>query len=139
MAVDRINALGPRPVEPLVAAAGALRDVRDLAAFLGELERIGGHGLFGSYINADAKDSDRYLFHLGQGGLGLPDESYYREEKFAETREKYVDYLETAAAARRPRGAVAPRPAGSSRSTPSWPRATGSAPRPATCRRPTTC
>ncbi len=95
MAVDRINALGSRPVEPLVAAAGALRDVRDFAAFLGELERIGGHGLFGSYINADAKDSDRYLFHLGQGGLGLPDESYYREDKFAETREKYVDYLET--------------------------------------------
>src|SRR5690242_2882166 len=36
MAVDRINQLGSRPVEPLVAAAGALRDVRDLAAFLGE-------------------------------------------------------------------------------------------------------
>jgi endothelin-converting enzyme/putative endopeptidase len=94
MAVDRINELGAQPVEPLVEAASALRDVRDLAAFLGELERIGGHGLFGSYVNADAKDSDRYLFHLGQGGLGLPDESYYREEKFAEIREKYVDYLE---------------------------------------------
>lgn len=94
MAVDRINELGSTPVEPLVAAATGLRDVRDLAAFLGELERIGGHGLFGSYVNTDAKDSDRYLFHLGQGGLGLPDESYYRDEKFAETREKYVDYLE---------------------------------------------
>ena len=31
------------------------------------------------------------------------------------------------------------RPSGSSRSTPSWPRATGSGPRPATSRRPTTC
>ena len=28
-----------------------------------------------------------------QGGLGLPDESYYRDEKFAEIREKYVDFL----------------------------------------------
>ncbi len=93
MAVDRINALGTRPVAPLVAAVAGLRDVRDLAAFLGELERIGGHGLFGSYVNTDAKDSDRYLFHLGQGGLGLPDESYYRDDKFAETREKYVAYL----------------------------------------------
>ncbi len=93
MAVDRINAMGTRPVEPLVAAVAGLRDVRDLAAFLGELERIGGHGLFGSYVNTDAKDSDRYLLHLGQGGLGLPDESYYRDDKFAETREKYVAYL----------------------------------------------
>ncbi len=93
MDVERIERLGAEPVQPLVAAVAGLRDVRDLAAFLGELERIGGHGLFGSYVNADAKDSDRNLFHLGQGGLGLPDESYYRDEKFAETREKYVGYL----------------------------------------------
>src|SRR5919106_905281 len=61
---------------------------------LGEFERIGGHGLFGSYIDTDDRQSDRYLFHLVQGGLGLPDESYYREDKFAEIREKYVAYLE---------------------------------------------
>ena len=30
-----------------------------------------------------------------QGGLGLPDESYYRDDKFAEIREKYVAYLAT--------------------------------------------
>ena len=80
-------------MRPLVAAVAGLRDVRDLAAFLGEFERIGGHGLFGSYVDTDSKDSDRYLFNLGQGGLGLPDESYYRDDKFAEIREKYVAYL----------------------------------------------
>src|SRR6478735_6379658 len=90
---ETINAKGIDPVRPLIAAVGGLRDVRDLAAFLGEFERIGGHGLFGSYIATDSKDSDRYLFNLGQGGLGLPDESYYREDKFAEVREKYVGYL----------------------------------------------
>ena len=67
--------------------------MRDLAAFLGEFERIGGHGLFGSYVNTDDRNSDRYLFHITQGGLGLPDESYYRDDKFAEIREKYVGYL----------------------------------------------
>ncbi len=40
------------------------------------------------------RKSDRYLFHLLQGGLGLPDESYYRDDKFAEIRDTYVDYLE---------------------------------------------
>ncbi|WP_205471721.1 M13-type metalloendopeptidase [Nocardioides sp. SYSU D00038] len=90
-----IRKKGLRPIGPLLSAVGNLRDVRDLAAFLGEFERAGGHGLFGSYVNTDAKDSDRYLFHLTQGGLGLPDESYYRDDKFAEIRESYVGYLTT--------------------------------------------
>ncbi len=93
MDTDAINHKGIRPVRPLIDAVAALRDVRDLAAFLGEFERVGGHGLFGSYVATDARQSDRYLFHLAQGGLGLPDESYYRDDKFAEIREKYVAYL----------------------------------------------
>ena len=93
MDTERIAQQGTRPIRPLLDAVGALRDVRDLAAFLGEFERVGGHGLFGSYVNTDDRNSDRYLFHITQGGLGLPDESYYREDKFAEIRDKYVAYL----------------------------------------------
>ncbi len=95
MDTERIDRLGTRPIKPLVDAVAALRDVRDMAAFLGEFERLGGHGLFGSYVNTDDRNSDRYLFHLVQGGLGLPDESYYRDEKFAAIREAYVAYLAT--------------------------------------------
>lgn len=93
MDTETIAGKGLRPVQPFIDAVGQLRDVRDLAAFLGEFERVGGVGLFGSYIDTDDKDSDRYLFNVTQGGLGLPDESYYREDKFAEVREKYVGYL----------------------------------------------
>ena len=89
----RSTGSGTRPIQPLVNAVEGLRDVRDLAAFLGEFERIGGAGLFGSYIDTDDRNSDRYLFHITQGGLGLPDESYYRDDKFAEIREAYVGYL----------------------------------------------
>ncbi|MCP6324511.1 M13 family metallopeptidase, partial [Klebsiella pneumoniae] len=64
MDTDAIDAKGLRPVQPLVDAVGALRDLRDLAAFLGELERVGGHGVFGSYVDTDDKDSDRYLVNL---------------------------------------------------------------------------
>ncbi|KPM52384.1 peptidase M13 [Frankia sp. CcI49] len=90
---DAVQALGLDPVRPLLDAAGALRDVQGLAAFLGGFERIGGNGLFGSYVDTDDRNSDRYLFHLRQGGLGLPDESYYRDDRFAEIREKYAAYL----------------------------------------------
>ncbi|MFT3873513.1 MAG: M13-type metalloendopeptidase [Nocardioides sp.] len=93
MDTDAIAARGLEPVQPFLAAIEGLRDVRDLAAFLGEFERNGGIGLFGSYVDTDDKDSDRYLVSLVQGGLGLPDESYYSDDKFAEVREKYVAYL----------------------------------------------
>jgi putative endopeptidase len=93
MDTERIARLGLRPVQPLIDAVVGLRDVRDLAAFLGELERRGGVGLFGSFIDTDDRKSDRYLFNISQGGLGLPDESYYRDDKFAEVRDKYVAYL----------------------------------------------
>ncbi|MEU6991149.1 M13-type metalloendopeptidase [Streptomyces sp. NPDC046465] len=90
---ETIAARGLAPAQPLIDEVVALRDTRELAAFLGRFERIGGSGLFGSYIDSDDRDSDRYLFNLLQGGLGLPDESYYREEKFAEIREKYLAHL----------------------------------------------
>ncbi len=90
---EAVEARGVAPLEPLLHAVGSLRDVRDLAAFLGEFEQIGGSGAFGVYVDVDGKNSDRTLVNVVQGGLGLPDESYYHDEKFAEVREKYAAYL----------------------------------------------
>jgi len=90
----RVNALGSTPIQGVLDAIDSLQDLRDLAAFLGEFERRGGSGVFGSYVDTDSKNSDRYLVNITQGGIGLPDESYYRDEKFAEIRAKYLDYLE---------------------------------------------
>jgi putative endopeptidase len=89
----KVEELGTAPVQPLLDAVESLRDIRDLAAFLGEFEQVGGSGPFAVFVDVDAKDSDRCLVNLAQGGLGLPDESYYRDEKFAEVREKYVEFL----------------------------------------------
>jgi len=90
---DTVDRLGTAPMQPLLDAVESLRDVRDLAAFLGEFDQVGGSGLFGFYVDVDGKNSERCLVNLTQGGLGLPDESYYRDEKFAEVREKYVAFL----------------------------------------------
>jgi putative endopeptidase len=94
MDTARVDELGITPILGVLAAIDDLHDLRGLSAFLGEFERTGGGGLFGSFVDTDDRDSDRYLVNVVQGGIGLPDESYYREEKFAEIREKYVDYLE---------------------------------------------
>ena len=57
------------------------------------MQRHGVGGLFGFYVDTDAKQSDRYLVHVVQSGLGLPDESYYRDDNHAETREAYRDHV----------------------------------------------
>jgi putative endopeptidase len=46
-----------------------------------------------AYVWTDDKDSTNYQVKIHQGGLGLPDESYYREEHHAETRAAYVGHL----------------------------------------------
>ena len=90
---ERVEQLGHTPILPLLEEIDGLTDLAGLAAFLGYFERRGGSGLFGSYVDTDARDSDRYVVNVVQGGIGLPDESYYRDEKYAEIREKYVAYL----------------------------------------------
>jgi putative endopeptidase len=46
------------------------------------------------YVDNDPNDPTRYLVNLYQGGLGLPDEAYYREEKHQSIREAYVVHIQ---------------------------------------------
>lgn len=84
---------GLEPVRSQLQAVAELADTRQLAAFLGGFERVGGAGLFRCFVTTDDRSSDRYLVNIEQGGLGLPDELYYRDEKFADVRAEYVAYL----------------------------------------------
>ena len=83
---ERIEALGAEPVRTDLEQVAALADVSALVEFVGGLERRGGGGFFGAYVNTDDRNADRYLLNILQGGTGLPDESYYREDKFADIR-----------------------------------------------------
>lgn len=91
---DRIEQLGTGPLQPLLARVDAVADLPGLAGVLGELNRLGVPGLFGWWVDTDAKASDRYIVNLVQGGLGLPDESYYHDEAFAPVRAAYAGHLE---------------------------------------------
>jgi putative endopeptidase len=93
MDVDRVQALGVAPLRPLLAEVADAADRAELAAVLGRRQRQGRTALFGTYVSTDAKDSGRYLVHLSQAGLGLPDESYYRDDAYAAIRTAYVAHL----------------------------------------------
>ena len=94
MDTGAVEAAGTEPLRPLLAEIAAAPDHDALAALLGRSEREGLAALVGAYVDTDAKDSARYLVHLTQSGLGLPDESYYREEQHAPIREAYAAHLE---------------------------------------------
>jgi putative endopeptidase len=93
MDAEAIEAAGVEPLRPLLEEVSDAGGRAALAAVLGRRQREGLASLFGAYVSTDAKDSTRYLVHLSQSGLGLPDESYYRDEANAEIRAKYVAHL----------------------------------------------
>jgi putative endopeptidase len=90
----RIQALGAAPIKKLIAEAESVGSIKSLLKTLGHLERQGVSGFFQIFVDNDPGQPERYLAFIEQGGLGLPDESYYREEKFAEIREKYQAFLQ---------------------------------------------
>jgi putative endopeptidase len=93
MDVERIEALGTAPLQPLLDEIAAAADKAALAAVLGRRQREARTALFGTFVSTDPKNATRYLVQLEQSGLGLPDESYYRDDAYAEIRAEYVAHL----------------------------------------------
>ena len=93
MDTEHIESLGLSPIQDELDAVDALSTTTEFAHLLGRLTREGAPGPFAVAVFADARQSDRYALYMAQGGLGLPDEAYYREEDFAEIREAYVGHV----------------------------------------------
>ncbi|WP_115790626.1 M13 family metallopeptidase [Arthrobacter silvisoli] len=89
------EAKGFDPIRERLAEVFAVEDTAGLVELTGRLFRSDVSGLFSIYPAPDAGNPDRVLLYAGQGGLGLPDESYYREEKFAPIVEAYTGYVAT--------------------------------------------
>lgn len=90
-----VEARGMDPIRGRLADVFATASVGELLALAGRLFRADVSGLFYIYPAPDAGNPERVLLYTGQGGLGLPDESYYREEKFAPLVQSYREYVGT--------------------------------------------
>ena len=91
---ERIEQLGTAPIQPLLASVDSIDSVEALLQAVGRLERVGTTGFFQLFVDSDPGNPERYLVFVEQGGLGLPDESYYREEKFSDIRDAYRQLVE---------------------------------------------
>ncbi len=90
---NRANELGMAPVAADLKLIDSVRTIDDVTHLLGQYEVNGFAGLFGGYVDNDPGNPERYIFNLLQGGLGLPDEEYYRDPKHAEIRDAYIPFL----------------------------------------------
>lgn len=90
-----IDAAGLKPAQRALDAIAAAHSYEDIAALMGRPDLQAKSPMdFG--IGIDAKNPDRYLTVVHQGGLGLPDRDYYLKDdpKFQEIRTQYQAHLE---------------------------------------------
>jgi putative endopeptidase len=91
-----INAAGVKPAEPSLDAIAALKSKAGIAELLGDTRySIGGFVDFGA--EPDQKDASHNIAAAYQGGLTLPDRSYYLSDSahMKDVRAKYHDYILT--------------------------------------------
>ncbi len=92
---EAVEALGTSPLAGPLADVGAITTTSEVMGLLGRLGRGGVDGLVHPIVATDDRAPESYVVYLEQGGLGLPDESYYREEQHAKLRSAYVAHIET--------------------------------------------
>ena len=90
---EHLEALGAGPLAGELAPVLAAASKEELARVLGGMMPIGFMGVVGADVEVDINDPERYTSWVGQSGLGLPDESYYREEAQAPLRRAYVAHV----------------------------------------------
>ena len=75
-----IDAAGAEPIAPWLAIAASVEDLDTFATAVGKAHLRGADVLFGAAVWADLKDPDTNIFHVGQGGIALPDRDYYLDD-----------------------------------------------------------
>ena len=88
-----LEELGAEPLAEELAPVLGASSKEELARALGEMTPVGFMGVVGADVEVDINDPERYTSWVGQSGLGLPDESYYREEAQAPLRQAYVEHV----------------------------------------------
>ena len=99
---DGIEAKGLAPLANEMAAIAAITNKGSLSAYLGatlnsEVDGLTGNAdhIFGVWVNQSFTDPDHFVFHLLQGGLGMPDRDAYIDAsaKMAELRAHYQRHI----------------------------------------------
>jgi putative endopeptidase len=88
-----IEARAAEPLKPLLARVDAITGPQDFMTMLGGFARQAVAGLIDFEAESDPGDPSRYVIFVGQGGIGLPDEAYYRLDEHAAVRDQYREHI----------------------------------------------
>jgi putative endopeptidase len=89
-----IEAKGFTPILKDLALCDSIQTLKDFVSTMSYLESKGNRGVFGSFIYADQMDASTNILYLAQGGISLPNESYYREEQYSHIRDAFLIHVE---------------------------------------------
>jgi putative endopeptidase len=89
----KLNADGVAPVKKYIDEIDAIKSKDELPEFLGKFHSFCG-GFFHDGVGLDEKDSEHYLYNIGQGGIGMSRDYYFdTDEKSENIRQKYIEYI----------------------------------------------
>jgi putative endopeptidase len=94
MDAESIEAKGFTPILKDLALCDSIQTLKDFVSTMSYLESKGNRGVFGSFIYADQMDASTNILYLAQGGISLPNESYYREEQYSHIRDAFLIHVE---------------------------------------------
>jgi len=91
----KLNKKGISDLKEAFATIDEIKDLKDIVKEASFIHTVSSAPLFNFYIGQDEKNSSKYQVYLIQGGLSLPDRTYYfdMDERAKTIREKFVGHL----------------------------------------------
>lgn len=91
----QIDALGTKPIQPLLSEIRSIKSRTDLQQVIEKLHQLQMNAPFGVGSTPDNHNPERVIARVYAAGLGLPDRDYYfkPEKRFAEARVKYREHV----------------------------------------------
>ena len=89
----KIEAQGIAPLQPQLAAIEGLNDTAAIAGYIRKQAAIGDNPIFDFGAEADFKQSSMNIAYASQGGLGLPDKTYYFDADKRDVLEAYRAHI----------------------------------------------
>ncbi len=89
------NALGIKPIEPVLAMVKQASSPEDMARLVAKLYKKGIAGPLVFGVQPDAKNSSEYAVYMSQAGISLPDRDYYLkdDDRYVEARTALKSYV----------------------------------------------
>ncbi len=92
VAIDEAGAL---PLKPYLNMINDIHTRTEMLKLVARFQAMGFGPLYGFYVGQDEKDSERYIVHLSQGGIRMPDRDYYfgKDSTTKRVRTQYTKHL----------------------------------------------